>query len=185
MHQLAQSQFKAQSGLPVYFRPTGQLHVSDATMSLDEMVFHQKRSSESDLKELIWLCRQRYCYAVELINPRANPPDSLFDRSALDLGEFYLPWAGFCSHYRRLLFDPQIDLFEDQRAREHRKWGSFLEKECFARVTERPDWTRCVLETAGLLEAMSPGREVHIVDVFDELSQRMEVRYGRIEEDED
>ncbi|WP_394730604.1 hypothetical protein [Altererythrobacter sp. GH1-8] len=179
MNPLAQSQFKAPHGLPVYFRTTGQLHLSDATISLDEMVFRQKRSAESNLKELIWLCRERYWYALKLIHPRSYPPDSLFDREALDLGEFYLPWAELCALYRRLVFEPQIDLFEAQRERELRKWHRFLEKECFERVTKCPEWTRCVLETAGLLETHSPGREVHIVEMFDAITENVEDRYGR------
>lgn len=178
MHPLDPSQFGVASGHPVYFRTIGQLHLSDATISLDEMIFHQKRSTESDLKELIWLCRERYCYATELIDPSANPPDSLFDRSALDLSEFYLPWAELCSHYRRLIFEPQIDLFEEQRCRELRKWGDFLEKECFARIMGRPDWTRCVLETAGLLPLRSADRDVYVEELFEAIIEKMEKRFG-------
>jgi hypothetical protein len=178
MNQLAQSQFTAQLGWTNYLQCGHQLHVSDGSISASEMAFYQKRSSESDLKELIWLCRERYCYAFELTNSRANAPDSLFDRSVLDLGEFYLPWSGLCSLYRRLVFDPQIDFFEEQRTREMRKWEGFLEKECFARVSALSDWTRCVLETAGLLEARSTERYVRIADVFGELIECMEARYG-------
>ena len=49
-----------------------------ASISTEDMAFHQKRCAESDIRELISQCRDRYCFAHELFKPHAILPDRLF-----------------------------------------------------------------------------------------------------------
>ena len=151
-------------------------HVSDASMSMDDMAFHQKRSADGDIRELITQCRDRYCFAHELIRPHAILPDRLFDRDMLDLGCFVLPWSEFCSAYRRFLFSPQMGLFEDQRESELRRWRVFVEDECFARFARKPEWIRAVLETANLIPLRGPHRDTFVGDLFDDIIQDLQER---------
>lgn len=183
MNHLASNQFAAVSNIFANL-PSHQLHVSDHTISCDEFAFHQKRTAEADLKELIWLCRDQYVYALTLIKPHASPPDSLYDRSALDLANFYLPWSRLCANYRQIAFDPQIGLFECQRDRELRKWNEFADRKCFARFTRDPEWTRCVLETANLLEDRPIERETDLDHLIDDINEDLKERndYGQPEE---
>ncbi len=102
-------------------------------MSGAEMAFRLKRGAEANSRELIWQCRESYCFAPEPISPHAVLPDRLFDRDMLDLCLFYLPWSKPCSALLRAFFDPQMCLIEDQRTRETRRWRSFVENEVFAR----------------------------------------------------
>lgn len=161
---------------PIDTPAAGQRHVNDTSLSIEDMAFHQKRWAEADIRELIWQCRDRYCFAHELIKPHAVLPDRLFDRDILDLGLFYLPWSAFCSAYRRAVFDPQMCLLEDQRTREIRRWRVFVERECFARFTKDPDWVRAVLETANLIPEHGPNRDIFVGDLFDDIIQDVKER---------
>lgn len=165
-------------------RMGGQRHVSDTSISIEDMAFHQKRCAESDIRELISQCRDRYCFAHELIKPHAQLPDRLFDRDTLNLGEFYLPWSEFCSAYRRALFSPQMGLFEDQRECELRRWRVFVENECFARFTKDPDWVRAVLETANLIPERGPNRDIFVGDLFDDIIQDVKERNEHDQDDQ-
>ena len=170
MHPHASRQFspwQAPPDAPV----TGQRHVSDGTMSEADMAFHQKRCAEWDIRELISQCRDRYCFAHELIRPHAELPDRLFDREMLDIGLFLLPWSALCTAWRRHFFDPQMCLLEDQRTRELRRWRVFVEDEVFARFTKHPDWVRGVLETANLIPLRRHDYELFIGDLFDDIIQ--------------
>jgi len=171
MYEPAQSPFVAWPLTLAEHQTRGQRHVSDTSISTEDMAFHQKRCAESDIRELISQCRDRYCFAHELIKPHAQLPDRLFDRDMLNLGEFYLPWSEFCSAYRRALFSPQMSLFEDQRECELRRWREFVEKECFDRFTRHPEWIRTVLETANLIPERGPNRDLFIGDLFDDIIQ--------------
>lgn len=171
MHPHAHSQFSPWHAPIDGPSPRGQRHVSDTSISVKDMAFHQKRCAESDIRELISQCRDCYCFAHELLKPHAVLPDRLFDRDMLDLGNFYLPWSAFCSAYRESLFDPQMCLLEDQRTREIRRWQVFVEKECFARFTKDPDWVRCVLETANLIPLRRPDCELFVGGLFDDIIQ--------------
>nr|WP_137677797.1 hypothetical protein [Parerythrobacter lutipelagi] len=175
MNLLASNQFMAVHGTFVGL-PAQQLHVSDHSISHDEFAFHQKRSAEADLKELIWLCRDRYVYVLALIKPHALPPESLFDRSALDLANFHLAWSRLCAGYREIAFDQQIDLFEAQRGREIQKWVEFVDRKCFARFKRDPEWTRCVLETANLLEDRPIERELDLAHLIDDIIEDLKER---------
>lgn len=166
----AHSQFSL-SQAPLDAPATGQRHVSDTAMSEADMAFHQKRGAEADIRELIAQCRDRYCFAHELIRPHAELPDRLFDRDMLDLGLFYLPWSELCSGWRRAFFDPQMCLLEDQRTRELQRWRSFVEGEVFARFLKHPDWVRCVLETANLIPLRRHDYELFVGDLFDDIIQ--------------
>ena len=184
MHPHAHSQFSPWQA-PLDARPThGQRHVNDASMSIEDMAFHQKRCTEADIRELISQCRDRYCYAHELIKPHAILPDRLFDRDMLDLSNFYLPWSAFCSAYRKSLFDPQMCLLEDQRTREIRRWRLFVEDECFARFTKDPDWVRAVLETANIIPLRGPYRDTFVGDLFDDIIQDVQERNEHDQDDE-
>ena len=185
MHELAQSPFVAWPVTLAAEQVGGQRHVSDTSMSIEDMAFHQKRMSETDIWELILQCRDRYCFAHELIKPHAILPDRLFDRDMLDLGLFYLPWSEFCSAYRKFLFDPQMCLLEDQRTREIRRWRIFVEKECLARFTKDPDWIRAVLETANLIPERGPNREIFVGDLFDDIIQDVKERNEYDHDDQD
>lgn len=66
-------------------------HLSETSMSIEDMAFYQKRTAENDIRELISRCRDRYCFAHKLIKPHAPLPDRLFDRELLDIGPFLLP----------------------------------------------------------------------------------------------
>jgi hypothetical protein len=185
MHPHAHSQFSPWQA-PLDISPaTGQRHVNDTSLSIEDMAFHQKRSAESDIRELISQCRDRYCFAHELLKPHAILPDRLFDREMLDLGLFYLPWSAFCSAYRRSLFDPQMCLLEDQRTREIRRWQVFVERECFARFTKDPDWVRAVLESANLIPLRGPHRDTFVGDLFDDIIQDVKERNEYDQHDED
>jgi len=163
----------------------GQRHVSHTSISTDDMAFHQKRSAEGDIKELILQCRDRYCFALELLKPHASYPERLFDRDMLDVGVFILPWSEICSAYRRFLFNPQMGLFENQRDCELRRWREFVEKECFARFTQHPEWIRTVLETANLIPERGANRDMFIGDLFDDIIQDVTERNGNDQDDED
>lgn len=154
-------------------------------MSIEDMAFHQKRMSETDIRELILQCRDRYCFAHELIKPHAILPDRLFDRDILDLGLFCLPWSEFCSAYRRALFDPQMCLLEDQRTRELKRWRVFVEDECFARFTKDPDWVRAVLETANLIPERGPNRDIFVGDLFADIILDIQERNEHDQDDQD
>jgi hypothetical protein len=185
MHPHAHSQFSPWQA-PLDISPaTGQRHVNDTSLSIEDMAFHQKRSAESDIRELISQCRDRYCFAHELLKPHAILPDRLFDREMLDLGLFYLPWSGFCTAYRKSLFDPQMCLLEDQREREIRRWQVFVERECFARFTKDPDWVRAVLETANLIPLRGPHRDTFVGDLFDDIIQDVKERNEYDHDDQD
>jgi hypothetical protein len=140
-------------------------------MSVEDMAFHQKRCAENDIRELISQCRDRYCFAHELIRPHAELPDRLFERDMLDIGLFLLPWSALCSAWRRHFFDPQMCMLEDQRTRELHRWRVFVEDEVFARFTKHPDRVRCVLETANLIPLRRSGYEFSINDLFDDIIQ--------------
>lgn len=185
MHELAQSPFVAWPITLAVEQTGGQRHVSDNSMSIDDMAFHQKRSAECDIRELIAQCRDRYCFAHELIKPHAILPERLFDRDVLDLGLFYLPWSALCSAYRKFLFDPQMCLLEDQRTRELHRWRLFVEKDCFARFTRHPDRIRAVLETASLIPERGPNRDIFVGDLFDDIIQDVNERNGHDQDDQD
>ena len=185
MHDPATSPFAAWP-ITHAVEPMGsQRHVSDTSISIEDMAFHQKRCTEIDLRELISQCRDRYCFAFELIKPHAILPDRLFDRDMLDLGNFYLPWSAFCSAYRKFLFDPQMALFEDQCERELQRWRVFVEKECFARFTKDPEWVRAVLETANLIPLRRPDYELFVGDLFDDIIQDVKERNEYDHDDQD
>lgn len=184
MHELAQSPFAAWPITLAAEHMGGQRHVSDTSMSIEDMAFHQKRMSETDIWELILQCRDRYCFAHELIKPHAILPDRLFDREMLDLGNFILPWSEFCSAYRRAVFDPQMCLLEDQRTREIRRWRVFVEDECFARFTKDPDWVRAVLETANLIPLRGPHRDTFVGDLFEDIIQDVKERNEHDQDDQ-
>lgn len=151
-------------------------YVSETSISLAEFAFHQHRSAQCDIGELIAQCRDRYRFAHELIKPHANLPERLLDRSVVDTADFYLPWSELCSAYRTHLFDPQICLFEDQRKRELRRWQAFVEHECFARFARHPEWVRSVLETARLLPERGPTRTIPIADLIGDIVQDLQER---------
>lgn len=163
---------------------SGQRHVSDSTMSEADMAFHQKRSAESDIRSLIFYCRERFCFAHHLIKPHAMLPARLFDRELLDLGDFYLPWSVFCSTYRALLFDPQMCFFEDQRTREIRRWHLFVKRECFARFAWDASWVRTVLETANLIPQRGRNRGIFLGDLFDDIIQDVKERNEHAPDDD-
>ncbi len=185
MHPPAHSQFSPWHAPPDDHPSSGKRHVSDTSISVEDMAFHQKRCAESDIRELISQCRDRYCFAHELLKPHAILPDRLFDRDMLDLGLFYLPWSAFCSAYRKFLFDPQMCLLEDQRTREIRRWRVFVEAECFARFTKDPDWVRAVLETANLIPERGPNRDTFVGDLFDDIIQDVKERNEYDHDDQD
>lgn len=180
----ASSQFSLWQAPPDAPSLSGQRHVSDDTMSEADLAFHQKRGAETDIRELIWQCRDRYCFAHELIKPHAALPDRLFDRDMLDLGLFYLPWSELCSAWRRTFFDPQMCLLDDQRTREIRRWRTFVEESVFARFLKHPDWVRCVLETANLIPLRRDDYELFIGDLFDDIIQDVKER-NEIDQDDD
>lgn len=184
MHDFAHSQFNPSPALFAPPQTSGQRHVSDTSISTEDMAFHQKRCAESDIRELITQCRDRYCFAHELIKPHAVLPERLFDRAVLDLGNFYLPWSEFCSAYRRVLFDPQMCLLEDQRTRELRRWRLFVEAECFARFTKHPDRVRAVLETASLIPERGPNRDIFVGDLFGDIIQDIQERNDHDHDDQ-
>lgn len=185
MHDFAQNLFSAWPQSVGAEQSSGQRHVNDTSMSTEDMAFHQKRSAESDIRELISQCRDRYCFAHELLKPHAILPDRLFDSEMLDLSCFYLPWSAFCTAYRKFLFNPQMCLLDDQRERELRRWRVFVEDECFARFTRNPDWVRAVLETANLIPLRRSDYEFFIGDLFDDIIQDVQERNGQEQDDED
>lgn len=184
MQAFAPSQFSPRPAIVDDFYLSGQRHVSDTSISIQDMAFHQKRCGEAQIRELIYQCRERYCFAHKLLRPHALLPDRLFNRDILDVSEFALPWSAFCSAYRRLFFDAQMSLLEDQSTRELRRWGTFLEKECFSRFTREPDHVRAVLETANLIPSRAPTRKIFVGDLFDDIIQDIEERKGHHEYDQ-
>lgn len=179
MENLECGPFTAWPGLRAACERSGKRHVCENTISADELAFHQKRCTEADLHELINRCRDRYGYALELIRPHARLPDWLFDRDSNDLGGFYLAWSQFCAAFRRVLFNPQICLFENHRERELRRWRAVVEKECFEPVTQDADWVRTVLETAHLIPDRGPDRELYIGHLFEDIIQDMTERQAK------
>ncbi|BDI59537.1 hypothetical protein [Qipengyuania nanhaisediminis] len=171
MQNPAQSQFAAWPYTHVSSHLNGQRHVSDTSMSIEDMAFYQKRAAETDIRELIAQCRDRYCFAHELLKPHAVLPERLFDRDMLDIGPLLLPWSHFCSSYRNALFDPQMSLLDDQRARELQRWRLFVEQECFARFTKHPDWARAVLVAANLIPEREQDRDFFVGDLFADIIQ--------------
>lgn len=185
MHDFAHSLFNSGPALFVTPPTISQRHVNDTSLSIEDMAFHQKRSAESDIRELISQCRTRYCFAHELLKPHAILPDRLFDRDMLDLGLFYLPWSAFCTAYRKFLFDPQMCLLEHQRTREIKRWRVFVEDECFARFTKNPDWIRAVLETANLIPERGQNRDLFVGDLFGDIIQDVKERNEHDQDDHD
>ena len=180
----AHSQFSPWQA-PLDITPTRQRHVNDTSMSVEDMAFYQKRGAEADIRELIWHCRDRYCFAHELIKPHASLPDRLFDRDMLDLGCFLLPWSAFCTAYRKSMFDPQMCLLEDQHDREIRRWRLFVEDECIARFIKHPEWVRAVLETANLIPERGQSRDIYIGNLFDDIIQDVNERNENEQDDQD
>ncbi len=166
------------------FSSTGRRHVYETSMSIEEMAFYQKRSAESDIRNLILQCRERYWFAHMLIRPHAVLPKCLFDRDMPDLGDFLLPWSKFCSTYRAFLFDSQMCLFEDQRTREIRRWHAFVEKECLSRFSWDPSWVRTVLETANLIPGRTPNRGIALDDLLDDIIQDVRERNEHAKDDD-
>ena len=185
MPEPAQSQFVAWPSLLTLEQVRGPRNVSDTSMSIEDMAFYQKRTAESDIRELISQCRDRYCFAHELIKPHAALPDRLFDREVLDIGPFLLPWSEILSAWRRQFFNPQMCLLEDQRTRELHRWRVFVEDEVFARFTKDPDWVRCVLETANLIPLRRSDFEFFIGDLFDDIIQDVKERSDHGQDDQE
>lgn len=184
MHDPAPSQFATSRYLQALEASGRRRHVSDTSMSIEDMIFFQNRSAEADIRELIAQCRDRYCFAHELIKPHAALPERLFDREMLDVGPFLLPWSRFCSAYRKFLFDPQMCLLEDQRIRELHRWRLLVEDECFARFIKQPEWVRAVLETANLIPERGPDRSLFIGDLFDDIIQDVNERNENDQDDQ-
>lgn len=176
MPQHARSQFVAWPYLLALEHVRGPRHVSDTSMSIEDMALYQKRTAEGDIRELIAQRRDRYCFAHELIKPHAALPDRLFDRAMLDIGPFLLPWSELISAWRRQFFDPQMCLLEDQRIRELRRRRVFVEDEVFARFTRDPDWVRCVLETANLIPLRRSDYELSVGDLLGDIIQDVKER---------
>lgn len=86
-----------------------------------EFAWHQNRSAERHLIELIWHCRDRFLFAHWLHDPHEPLAAVVQGRSAIVLDGFYLGWSRICTTYRRLLFDAQVDMFSNQRDREVRR----------------------------------------------------------------
>lgn len=151
------------------------LHVSDISISREEFARHQRRSAERDLDHIISRCWDRYRYARRLIDPGA---DGEIPSTPPDLSHLYLSWDKICVAYRRYLFDPQIDLFEEQQARELARWHAFKRRYCFAPVLESSVYTRCILEWTGLLEGSTRVEVTPGHGVFERILTHIEERYG-------
>jgi hypothetical protein len=133
---------------------------------------------ESNLLELIWLCRDRFTFAHRLLRPHTRLPEILDDRSAIMLDGFYLGWSRICTTYRRLQFDAQVDMFSNQRDSELRRWRGFLEKECFFRFTSDPEHVHCVLKTARIRPEPAERCRITIDELIDDIIQDLEERYA-------
>ena len=147
----------------------GQLHVSDTSLSAAELAIYQRRSMEGDLCELVWRCRDKYRYAVQLLQPCADLSQLDVSRSELGLTTLYLLWDKLCFVYRCHAFDAQCDLFEAQEVREKDRWRAYC-KRCFATVLNEPSYTRCILEHTGLLSTPEDQRTTCLDALFAQLS---------------
>ena len=155
-----------------------QLHVSDVCISSVEFARHQRRTSERDLASLVWQCGDRYLFAQSVLHPGAGLGE--FDRQSTvpDLTRLYGPWDKICVTYRRHVFDPQIDLFEAQQERELSRWYEFQRRCCFSPILKDPAYTRCILETVGLLQTPIDTQMVSPEALFDCLLASILQRYN-------
>ena len=178
MYKLAQSDFAQPPLHLVHVYPRRQLHVSDECLSQEEFARHQRRTSERDLASLVWQCGDRYLFAQSLLHPGAGLGE--FDRqsTASDLTRLYGPWDKVCVAYRRHVFDPQIDLFEAQQDRELTRWNEFQRRFCFGPILHDPAYTRCILETVGLLQAPSDTPMTSLETMFECLITNILQRYN-------
>ena len=178
MYKLALSNFAQPPLHLVQVYPRRQLHVSDECFSEEEFGRHQRRTSERDLASLVWQCGDRYIYARNLLRPGADL--GKFDRhsAAPELTRLYGPWDKICTIYRRHVFDPQIDFFEAQDDRELTRWNEFQRRFCFRPILSDPAYTRCILETAGLLQTPIDTHTTSLEAVFECLHANILRRYN-------
>lgn len=164
-------------GLPVWraqhVSSTSRLHVSDRSISEREFARFQRRSYDRDLCDLVRQCADRFRYAHQLLKCGAPLPDWCERRSAPDLSSFYMPWDMLCAHYREHMFDPQIDLFEHQDAREHARWSAFRQEKLFAAILQNPDFTWCALQQAGFLQPTAGAKRRTIESIFSQIMDQV------------
>ena len=145
------------------------LHVSDRSISAREFARFQRRSMDRDLCDLLWQCAEQFRYAHQLLKRGAPLPDWYVRCASPDLSRFYQPWDTLCARYRAQKFDPQIDFFDDQLARENARWSAFRQEQVFAAVLLNPDFTWSVLEQAGFLKPPQGPRRTRIERVFKDI----------------
>ena len=79
--------------------------------------------------------------------------------------------------YRTLLFDPQIDLFEEHEVRELTRWHRFQQEHCFAGILQNPAGTLCILERVGLIDPFGGVGVTSLEVMFERIALSIEERY--------
>lgn len=150
------------------------------TFSSSSFAWYQRRQSNADLSRLVFACRDRFRYALELLYPASPEVDALAQPRSYPLGRLLYPWDRFCVAYRIARFDPQTDLLEPHCEREERRWSQFVDQHCIKPFTERAVWTRSLLEGVRAIEALPQSTSPPVEEVFAAIIYNIEgVNYDR------
>ena len=152
---------------------SSQLHVSDTSLSAQELARYQRRTTDRDLHDLVWQCAEQYRYALQLVHPCEEFPDWYARREQADVSDLYWPWDDLCAAYRFHLFDAQLDFFRDQQVREIDRWHAFKRDRVFGPMLRSPAITRCILERCGFLKDLTGLERTSLETVFEEIKLNM------------
>jgi hypothetical protein len=136
------------------------------TFNASSFAGYQRRRANADLSRLVFACRDRFRYALELLSPASRGVDALGQSRSYPLVRILYRWDRFCVAYRIAQFDPQTDLLEPHYDREERRWSQFVDHHCIRPFTERAVWMRSLLEGVEAIEPLPQSTSLPVEEVF-------------------
>lgn len=139
-----QRPYKSNEAYPSLTRPLG-------VLSVHEFAYIQRRDAPRMVQDLLLRCWSSIRRSLMLIRPGYPVADPFDVRPYPDLAPLLPAWDRLCCWYRETLFDRQLDLFGDPWEDELQRWHRFVRYRCSEVILDRPDWTRLILESIGIL----------------------------------